>query len=424
MSRSLALLILAQTLFTPTVVLAQQPLSDFIASANEHALDARQARAALQRADAATELARARLLPNAQASATYTRNQYQVQFDNFLMPMGDPITIQAYDQMFANVAINVPLIDIAGWAVYFQNDANADAAEAQTELALQSVHVAVVQMWHRLVASRALVAAARQSIDVAEQARRNVEARVEVGASAQLELSRATAEVERRRQVLAEAELQATLAANDLANLTGLTPDEQPAELDDDGHPEPPLDEFLANLSGLPQVQAADSQRDANSTAQTAAWLGFLPQIVGQFNERATNASGFSPKTQWSLTLNAIWTLDYGRVANVMLADAGAAAAEVQYDRAEQQARTAIFEAWHRVRTAIVQRQAAIAAEEASAIALENATARFEAGAGTQIEQIQAQRDRFDARVARIQATANLRVARAALRLSSGMIVE
>jgi outer membrane protein TolC len=107
-----------------------------------------------------------------------------------------------------------------------------------------------------------------------------------------------------------------------------------------------------------------------------------------------------------------------------MVQDAIATGADVELDRAEQQARTAIFEAWHRVRTAIVQRNAAVAAEAASERALRNATARFEAGTSSQIEQIQAQRDRFGAQVARIQATANLRVARAALRLRSGTGVD
>jgi outer membrane protein len=403
---------------------AQQPLGEFIRSSSDHALDARRARAALQQANAAVELARARLLPSVQASAQYARNQYQVQFDNFLMPGGEPITIQAYDQASANLAVNVPLIDIAGWAGYFQNEAAASAVEAQTEVALENVHVAVVQLWHQVVAARALVEAARQSLAVAETARTNVGARVEVGMSSELDFSRATAEVERSRQVLAEAELQATLAANNLANLTGLAPSDQAATLEDDGREEGPLERFFAHIDDLPMVRAADRQASASSAGQTAAWLGFLPVVSGQLNERATNASGFAPDTQWTLTLNATWMLDYGRVANVMVQDAIATGADVELDRAEQQARTAIFEAWHRVRTAIVQRNAAVAAEAASERALRNATARFEAGTSSQIEQIQAQRDRFGAQVARIQATANLRVARAALRLRSGTGVD
>jgi outer membrane protein TolC len=64
---------------------------------------------------------------------------------------------------------------------------------------------------------------------------------------------------------------------------------------------------------------------------------------------------------------------------------------------------------------------AAEAALAASARAELDARARFEAGAGTQIEAILSERDRFSAEVGRIQALAELRVARAALRTRAGL---
>ena len=318
----------------------------------------------------------------------------------------------------------MPLVDVAAWSSYFQVEANAGAAAAQAELARQNVSVAVVQIWHQLVAARALQEASQRSLEASESARLNVQARVEVGMGSQLELARATAEVERARQVLAESELQASLASRNLENLTGLGPSEVAVALGDDGHEEPALSTFLANVDHAPAVRAARAARSAADAGRTAAWTGLLPVISGSFTERATNASGFAPNTQWLLGLTATWTLDYSRPANVMVQDAAVGGADIQVERAEQQVSTAIFEAWHRVRTARVQLEAARAAEEATRRAAEDARARFEAGAGTQIEQIQAERDRFSAEVGRIQATANLRVARAALRLQAGMPVE
>ena len=94
--------------------------------------------------------------------------------------------------------------------------------------------------------------------------------------------------------------------------------------------------------------------------------------------------------------------------------------AHVRADRARRNSETAIIESWHRVRSSIARARASRAAEVASERAAEVARARYEAGTGTQLEVSQSERDLFAAQVARIQAHADLRVARLALRLRSG----
>ena len=409
--------------FGPSEAAAQQPLHVFLDAASDGSLDLRQSRASHAQAEATVHQARARLLPNGAITGSYTRNEVEVSFE-FPPGSGNLATIQAYDQVAATFVLNVPLIDVAGWAQYFQTEEMAGAADAQVDLTQQNVEVGVVQLWHQLVATRALLDAAQRSIEVAESAHRNASARVEVGAAAPLELFRATAELERARQVLADAELQSALAARNLQNVTGLTPDDTVAALDDDGHEERPLPEFLGHADELPLVRAARRQRSAAETGRTGAWLAFAPTVSGQLVERVTNASGFGPNSQWQATLNATWSLDFARPAAVMAQDAALDVANVQLERAEQQAQTAIFEAWHRVRAARAMLASARAAEEATTRAAADARSLFEAGAATQLEQIQAERDRFSAEVSRIQATANLRVARAALRLQSGLALE
>nr|MDQ3033952.1 TolC family protein [Myxococcota bacterium] len=58
----------------------------------------------------------------------------------------------------------------------------------------------------------------------------------------------------------------------------------------------------------------------------------------------------------------------------------------------------------------------------ATARAVEDARVRFDAGAGTQLDLIQAERDLFQAEVSLIQALADLHVAHAALRIRSGLV--
>jgi outer membrane protein TolC len=72
------------------------------------------------------------------------------------------------------------------------------------------------------------------------------------------------------------------------------------------------------------------------------------------------------------------------------------------------------------VHASIAQVRAANARAEAARAALGTARVRYEAGAGTQFDALQAVRDAANANVASIQANANLAAARALLRLSVG----
>ncbi|MEZ4338181.1 MAG: TolC family protein [Sandaracinaceae bacterium] len=423
MRRFVLALVLTTPLFAAPAA-AQQPLSEFLASASDHALDVRQARAAVSAANNQVHQARGRLLPNGAISGQYTRNEFEVAFE-FPPGSGNMATIQAQDQLAATFQINVPIVDISAWASYFAAEEAAGAADAQTEVAERAVQGAVVTMWHQVVTARALSSAAQAAFETAQHVRDNVAARVEVGSAPQLELARATAELERTRQMVAEAELQLALARNNLRNLTGLEVDaDRVVALEDDGREEAALESFLGDADDHPAVRAARRSRSAAEANRNAAWLALLPTLSGTLTERVTNASGFSPNSQWALTFNATWSLDFARPAAIAVQDAQLEGAAISVERAEQQATTAIFEAWHRVRTARVQLASARAAEEATTRAAADAQAQFETGVGTQIEQIQAERDRFSAEVGRIQATANLRVARAALRIASGRDVE
>jgi len=121
--------------------------------------------------------------------------------------------------------------------------------------------------------------------------------------------------------------------------------------------------------------------------------------------------------------VTATWTLGFVQPAVIEGKNATAEAADVEVDRAVQQAETAIFESYNRMEAARAQLESARAAEAASARAMQDTESRYGAGTGTQLEVIEAQRDHFQDEVALIQAIATLRIARAALRLQSGMPV-
>ncbi len=408
----------AALLCAPERASAQQPLSEFLAGADERSTDIREARMAARGAGSAVDEARGRLLPSGSATASYTRNEYEV-----VVNLGDrgTATITPYDQLDARFAITVPILDVSAWESFFAAEASADAADDRAEAARDTVRMTVVQTWHQLVAARAMVLAAEASLAANESAREAAAARVEVGMSPAAELARAEAEAARARQSLAEARLAATLAAQNLEVITGLTPNDASVTLTDDLHSERSLDTFLAGVEALPAVRAADGDVRASERSRDAAIAALFPTIAGTLSQRFTNAAGFGPTSVWALQLTATFSIDFGRPFAIESRDAAADGARVRAEETRLLTTAAITEAWHRVASMIERASAAQASLDANTRASEDARARFDAGAGTQLEAILSERDRFSAEVNHIQAIGDLLVARAALRIRAGM---
>jgi outer membrane protein TolC len=179
------------------------------------------------------------------------------------------------------------------------------------------------------------------------------------------------------------------------------------------------LADRLERLHEMPAVRAAAQDVLAAERGQHAGWLAFVPTVSGTAAERVTNAVGFGPNTSWSIALTATWTLDFLRPAQVGTRDAILAGARARLERVEQQARLQIEDAWYRAQALAARLETAEAVLAASRRAAEDTRARHEVGIATQLELVQAERDLFSAEVGRIQAMADLAVARETLRIRS-----
>jgi outer membrane protein TolC len=242
-------------------------------------------------------------------------------------------------------------------------------------------------------------------------------ARQEVGVASASELARAEAEVLRAEQAREEAALAVTLAERNLANLTGI--DLQGRALPDivveDTAPSGTLEDHLERLDDTPGVRAARADVLAAERGVHGGWLAFVPTVSGTAAERVTNAVGFGPGSNWNIALSATWTLDFLRPAQVGTREASLSAARARLERAEQQARLQIEDAWHRSHALVARARTTAAVLDASRRAAEDARARYEVGVASQLELVQAERDLFAAEVSRVQALADLAVARATL---------
>ena len=398
---------------------ATQPLETFLNAARAGGFDAREQAALVEQRSWEKEAALGRLLPAVSATGIYTRNQYES-----VIPAGPlspvPLTITPQNQLDAVFALDVPIVDIASYHRYGQAKHLANAAEAERDVTAAEVEQIVARSYYAFVGASALVEAAERSLRSSEENLAYVLTRHAAGVATELDRERAKANVERARQDRTQAELVRTTAARNLETVSGITPTAVTEYPNDDLRPEAPLNEWLASRD-TPSDRLQKHLSRAADSAKKAAASSLLPTLGASAQERISNATGFSGRTG-SYTVQAVlsWRGDYGTYA---AAQASASAADAQAVRAERSRRGVeddIFDAYERVRAGIAKSASARAEAEASLRAERFAFSRYQAGAITQLDVSQAQRDAFQAQAARIQADADLAYSRVVLRSVAG----
>jgi outer membrane protein len=400
-----------------------QSLDALLEAARGHAIDVREAEALREQARSAVDEARARLLPSFTATGAYTRNEFEVLVS---IPRGtglDPIqaTITPFDQLTGTFALDVPIVDLSAWETFFSAEASAEAAGERAEAAAVEAQIATATAYYQLVAATAVLGSAERSASTAEENLAFVASRAASGLASELDQARAEADLARARQLVAEAELQVTLARRNLSVLTGVEAEVGASSLAPAAEDEGPLEAWTARAAEVPAVRAARRDLEAAERSRDAAWMGLVPVLSGRASERLTNAAGFGPEAQWALAFTLSWTLDFGRPAAISTRDHAASAAALREERARTLAETQILEAYRRIASLRARAQAAEAGVSASERGARVARARYEAGTGTALDVSNAERDRLAADVARIQAEAELALQRAILRLRADL---
>jgi outer membrane protein TolC len=406
---------------------ALQPLDEFVSAARSANLDNREAQATAQQRTEEGRQAWTKLAPTATAKATYTHNQF---LSTATVPTGqvvkgqpvlETLTFAPIDQLDAVFALNVPIVDVGSWIRIGAGGVTADAARARAQGTGLDVEKAVVQGYYQVVAAEATLAAAEKALATARESQAIVATRREAGTASDLDTERARADVERQRQIVASAEQARAVARRALESLTGVTPSEGTTPLPEDGlAEEPALAALEPSVRDLPSVRAAALDARAADKTADAAWTALAPTIAGNATEHVTNAPGFGHVGTWSIAVAATWNVDVSTVYAAKALGAARAAADVREKRAMVNARDALHTDWQAVRADVARARAAKAEAEASERAAELAHERYKAGAATQLDVQQADRDAFQGEVAYIQTLADLAYARAAVRLDSG----
>ncbi len=368
------------------------------------------------------------LLPSLSASAGWTHNQYGANLD-----IRDPMTMEVLktvvvipvDQFDAAFRFEVPLIDTGRWLRVAAAGASEEAAKLRELVTRDQVRRQVVASYYGYAASLAVRDSAQKSSGVAVEQLRLMEIRSKVGTVTELDLLRAKAESARTRQVLADTEAMVATSRRTLRTLSGLEPPEALPLPEDDVTPEAALAEVETRIEQLPAVQAADREAEAARRNATGSRLAIVPVVSAQLTERITNATGFSGQgVSFNTGINLAWRLDVPTFMGMQAQSANEQVALIAGERARLQARDQVNSDWQRLQAALIKIEAAKAQVEAAQRATQVARDRYTAGASTQVDVIQAERDVFSAEVSQIQARTELATARASLRISAALPLE
>ncbi len=424
MHRGVTTLALAAALaLAPAPALALEPLSAFLSAARSRSFDNREAAAVVGQRSAERDQSWLKLAPVATVSATYTRNQYE---SIVTIPSGPTTfrtaTITPQDQGDLVLSATVPLVDVGAWERIGVANRSLEASRSRAESTASDVQKAVARDYYQLVAAAALVEAAGSSLDTARKNLAYVTSRKEAGVASELDQKRAVAEVERGRQSLADATYQARIAERALATASGRVPTTDGAStLGDDLSPEAPLAEWDAGgADALPAVRAQRDEARAQERLASATRMALVPSVAASAQERVTNAVGFGQQPYYAIAVGVTWRFDPSTFSAADAQTSVAVAARAREDRARQQARDDIHNAWFAVARDLDKARSARAGLEASTLASRIASDRFAAGTASFLDVTTAERDAFSAKVTLIQADADLAYARVALRLAAG----
>jgi outer membrane protein TolC len=175
----------------------------------------------------------------------------------------------------------------------------------------------------------------------------------------------------------------------------------------------------------LPAVLAADQDHIATERNADQAKFALVPVLGAQFTERLSNATGFTGQvSNWNAGAALTWRLDLPTILGINVATSQEQTAKLFAERQRLNSRDQINTDWERTTAAIQKVEAAKALVEAAARASQVARDRYAAGAATQLDVIQADRDLLQAEVSQISSRSELGSARLSLRISAGQPLE
>ncbi len=377
-----------------------------------------------QRKKAATDLRAAwgGLFPSLTVQGGWTHNQYPTEIT--LAPNAPKVVITPEDQLDGVARVELPLIDTSRWFRISAAGAADESAEQRDQLTRDNVIRQVSTTYFSYAAALGVRESAKRSLGVAEAQLKLQDIRFKAGAVTELEFLRAQAEFQRNKQTMTDTEVQVANLQRALRTLTNLTVGDEALLPSDNVQTEGSLEELEGKINDVPAVRAAASDVRAAESLTTLSQTLLVPQVTANFTERITNATAFTGKSNsYTAGIGLLWRLDAPTFFNMGSQGSSRQIARLAEERQRRNSRDQVQSDFQRLKSAIEKVSASRAQVDAAQRASKVATDRYNAGAATQIDVIQAERDLFGAEVNQIQARTELASSHVSLRLSAGLPV-
>lgn len=394
--------------------------------AYENNFSIRAARERLNQAEGALTTARAGYLPSVGADASYSRTSKQ-------------ITSPGYDTETWNSSVSVDQTLFAGGAVSagvkaarFSRDAAQFELQAVTNQVLAGVRVA----FYNVLRAVETIKVREQALSLLEEELKNARNRYEAGAGAQFDVLRAEVALANGRPPLITARNDLKIGIEELRQLLGFTNREGvnltkvPDFLGElaFGNEQFSLDDSLAAARRQrAELQALAKGISIAEAGVTVARSGYLPKVGATagwqiVSNRASPHLGESSRDGWFLGAQSSWAIFDGRATAGKVRSAKSQAAQARLSLQEQELAIDV-----EVRRAYASWQQAVELVTAStkvvdqaAEALRLSRARFDVGAATQLDVLQAQVALTEAGNNKVQALYAYNAAVAQLRSAVG----
>jgi outer membrane protein TolC len=305
------------------------------------------------------------------------------------------------------------------------DEAQSRAAAAQAREAAQQVRLQAAEAYYRSALARAALEATRTALLGAQGREKDIEARVEQGASLTADLLRARARRRQREADLADREADLRIALSSLARVLGAPEGTRYVPASGAAAPEPlqgALEEWQARALAARPYLAVQQERLATAVqAREGEQRTNLPDVT-LYGQLQDDRAGDSPGGQsYAVGVSLRWSVfDPTRAWRVAAAAADERASTLELRAAVDQTRLDVETAWQRARSARQRYAAAAGGAEEGREALRVIQERRRAGMATLTDELETEAASLGAEIEELRAAADAAVADAALRRAAG----
>ncbi|MEN6412039.1 MAG: TolC family protein [Veillonellales bacterium] len=307
---------------------------------------------------------------------------------------------------------------------------NAHAADLGVIKAQQQTTLAATTAYFTVLQSHNMVKVNQEAVDSLTAHLNNVQAQYSVGTVAKSDVLGTQVQLANAQQNLTKAQNAYDVAVSSLNNITGMPLDTQNTYQDDLSYTPYAMsldDSITAALKNRPEIGQSKDSVDAAKVGVKVADSGHLPTVsVSGAEGWSDNNFPGTANNNWSVGISASWNLFDSGLTNAKVKEAKAAADKAAeqdkstHDSIELEVRQdylSMKEAEQRIQTSSV-------AVDQAADALKIAEAKYQAGAGTNLDVMDAELDLTQAKTNHTQALYDYNTNKAKLETAIGGVSE